>query len=90
MEPQSNAENFVENGSASTWIHQHSPRSLWQLMFREDRLFLILSVFIGVFGNRGGADARAHAACPLAGRARHRRAGDSFLSPGARQRRESD
>ena len=49
MEPQSNAENFVENGSASDWIHQHSPRSLWRLVFREDRLFLILSVFIGVF-----------------------------------------
>ena len=49
MEPQSNPENFVENGSASAWMHQRSPRTLWQLMFREDRLFLILSVFIGVF-----------------------------------------
>lgn len=49
MEPQSNAEDFVENATAPAWIHQHSPPTLWQLMFREDRLFLILSVFIGVF-----------------------------------------
>jgi chloride channel protein, CIC family len=52
MEPQSNGENLVENGyarSASTGVPQHSPRTLWQLVFREDRLFLILSVFIGVF-----------------------------------------
>lgn len=45
-------EALAENGyarSASTWIHEHSPRTLWRLVFREDRLFLILSVFIGVF-----------------------------------------
>ena len=52
MEPESNGENLVENGSegsTSTWVQQHSPRTLWQRVFREDRLFLILSVFIGVF-----------------------------------------
>ena len=52
MEPQSNTEDvLVENGQsppASSWI-QHSPRALWRSVFREDRLFLILSVFIGVF-----------------------------------------
>jgi chloride channel protein, CIC family len=45
-------ERLAENGyarSASAWIHEHSPRTLWRLVFREDRLFLILSVFIGVF-----------------------------------------
>lgn len=53
MEPEMNARNvIVENGyarSASTWIHEHSPRTIWRTVFREDRLFLILSVFIGVF-----------------------------------------
>lgn len=34
---------------ARVWIHTHSPRALWQSAFREDRLFLVLSVFIGVF-----------------------------------------
>ena len=53
MDPQTNTEDvLVENGyarSASTWIHEHSPRTIWRLVFREDRLFLILSVFIGIF-----------------------------------------
>ena len=53
MEPQSKAEDMlVENGnghSASAWIQEHSPRAVWRYVFREDRLFLILSVFIGVF-----------------------------------------
>jgi CIC family chloride channel protein len=53
MEPQSKAEDMLtENGnghSASAWIQQHSPRAVWRYVFREDRLFLILSVFIGVF-----------------------------------------
>src|SRR5215468_8953958 len=52
MEPQSNTENSVENGdagSASARIRQHSPRTLWQVVFREDRFFMLLSVFIGVF-----------------------------------------
>ena len=31
------------------WIQEHSPGALWRSAFREDRLFLILSVFIGVF-----------------------------------------
>ncbi|HKI25385.1 MAG TPA: chloride channel protein [Candidatus Sulfotelmatobacter sp.] len=34
-------------GTAS-W-HERSPKALLQLMFREDRFFLVLSVFIGVF-----------------------------------------
>lgn len=51
MDLQSNpeAEVLVENGAghASTaWIQ---PRQLWKSAFREDRFFLILSVFIGVF-----------------------------------------
>jgi len=51
---QSNPETevIVENGgqhAATAWIHEHSPRELWRLAFREDRLFLILSVFIGIF-----------------------------------------
>lgn len=53
MEPETNSEHVpVENGysrSASTWLHEYSPRSIWRLVFREDRLFLILSVFIGIF-----------------------------------------
>src|SRR5215469_2499244 len=31
------------------WFHGHSPQAIWKALFREDRLFLILSVFIGVF-----------------------------------------
>jgi chloride channel protein, CIC family len=31
------------------WIHGHSPRRLWRSVFREERFFLVLSVFIGVF-----------------------------------------
>jgi chloride channel protein, CIC family len=34
---------------AMEWIHEHSPRSLWRSVFREERFFLVLSVFIGVF-----------------------------------------
>jgi len=34
---------------ARVWIHQYSPGALWRSAFREDRLFLVLSVFIGVF-----------------------------------------
>jgi CIC family chloride channel protein len=53
MERQSKAEDMLtENGnghSASAWIQEHSPRAVWRYVFREDRLFLILSVFIGVF-----------------------------------------
>jgi chloride channel protein, CIC family len=53
MEPQSDGKNaLVENGyarSASTWIQEHSPRMVWRSVFREDRLFLVLSVFIGIF-----------------------------------------
>ena len=53
MEPQSKAEGVPEESadarSAAAWIQEHSPRLLWRSVFREDRLFLILSVFIGVF-----------------------------------------
>src|SRR5579862_2967619 len=30
-------------------MQEHSPRLLWRSVFREDRFFLVLSVFIGVF-----------------------------------------
>jgi CIC family chloride channel protein len=53
MEPGSDGGKvLVENGyarSASAWIQEHSPRMIWRSVFREDRLFLVLSVFIGVF-----------------------------------------
>ena len=53
MEPQANGERaLIENGyarSASAWIQEHSPRAIWHAVFREDRLFLVLSVFIGIF-----------------------------------------
>ena len=53
MDLESNPETdvLVENGrthAASVWIHQHSPRAFLRSAFREDRFFLILSVFIGV------------------------------------------
>jgi len=47
-EPEVVAEN-AQTHPASVWIQQHSPGALWRSAFREDRLFLILSVFIGVF-----------------------------------------
>src|SRR5499427_344220 len=31
------------------WMNEHSARRLWRAVFREERFFLILSVFIGVF-----------------------------------------
>jgi chloride channel protein, CIC family len=43
---------MVENDppdAASGWAHEHSPRALWRSAFREDRFFLVLSVFIGIF-----------------------------------------
>lgn len=45
------AEVITENGTPppASWMHEHSPRALLQSVFREDRFFLILSVFIGVF-----------------------------------------
>ena len=54
MDLESNPETevIVENGHtnvAAAWIHGHSPRALLKSAFREDRFFLILSVFIGVF-----------------------------------------
>ena len=54
MELESNPETDAqaENGrsrTATAWIQGHSPGALWRSAFREDRFFLILSVFIGVF-----------------------------------------
>jgi CIC family chloride channel protein len=46
-----NPETLIENGrgnNAAAWIQGHSPAALWRSAFREDRFFLILSVFIGV------------------------------------------
>ena len=34
---------------ASVWTREHSPLDVWRAVFREDRFFLVLSVFIGVF-----------------------------------------
>jgi len=41
----------MDNGSApaASSINQRSPRALLRSVFREDRFFLVLSVFIGVF-----------------------------------------
>lgn len=54
MDPETNPkpEILVEDGyvhPARAWIQEHSPRELWRAAFREDRLFLILSVVIGAF-----------------------------------------
>ena len=38
-----------ESARSAAWINAHSPRNLWRLAFREDRFFIILSVFIGIF-----------------------------------------
>lgn len=46
------SETLTENGRlphASAWMQEHSPLDLWRAVFREDRFFLVLSVFIGVF-----------------------------------------
>ena len=34
---------------AAAWLNEHSPGAMWRSAFREDRFFLVLSVFIGVF-----------------------------------------
>jgi CIC family chloride channel protein len=42
---------LTENGNAAhtaAWMHWHASRELWGLVFREDRFFLVLSVFIGI------------------------------------------
>ncbi|HVN19547.1 MAG TPA: chloride channel protein [Dongiaceae bacterium] len=53
MDPQTSAEPEVPISSrhpdrAVVWFGEHS-RTIWRSVFREDHLFLILSVFIGVF-----------------------------------------
>lgn len=51
MDLKENPETPIENGRghyAAAWIQEHSPAALWRSAFREDRFFLILSVFIGV------------------------------------------
>ena len=48
----SNDDLEVDKGSALPApddVRDHSPRALWRSVFREDRFFLVLSVFIGVF-----------------------------------------
>ena len=39
-----------ENGAIpqTAWINEHFPRELWRSVFREERFFLVLSVFIGI------------------------------------------
>lgn len=39
----------VHANPAVAWMHEYSPGTLLRSAFREDRFFLILSVFIGVF-----------------------------------------
>lgn len=52
LESKPETKSLTENGhfsQASAWMHEHSPREMIRLMFREERLFLVLSVFIGIF-----------------------------------------
>ena len=45
------SEVLTENGNAAhatAWMNWHASRELWGLVFREDRFFLVLSVFIGI------------------------------------------
>jgi chloride channel protein, CIC family len=51
LTPENGTGVLIDNGHAQTaaWMHGHSPSALWRSAFREDRFFLILSVFIGVF-----------------------------------------
>lgn len=53
MNPESNSapEVLEENGGgrhAAAWMNWQASRDLWGLVFREDRFFLVLSVFIGI------------------------------------------
>lgn len=48
----SKADVLIEDGTTDTAavpFPERFPRALWQSVFREDRLFLMLSVFIGIF-----------------------------------------
>jgi CIC family chloride channel protein len=54
LDPQARpeGESRVENGAepqATGWMHEQSARRLWRSVFREERFFLVLSVFIGIF-----------------------------------------
>jgi chloride channel protein, CIC family len=52
LPPDNGIEVLVDNGhtpAATTWMHDHSPSAFLRSAFREDRFFLILSVFIGIF-----------------------------------------
>ncbi len=52
LQPNPAPEVLVEEAElrpARSWIREHSASALWRYAFREDRLFLVLSVFIGVF-----------------------------------------
>ncbi len=51
LESKPESEVLEENGNAAhtaAWMRWQSSRDLWRLMFREDRFFLVLSVFIGI------------------------------------------
>lgn len=54
MDLQANPETdpLLESGALpppTGWMQEHSPRRLWRSVFREERFFLVLSVFIGIF-----------------------------------------
>jgi CIC family chloride channel protein len=48
--PENETDILIENAHApaAAWMHDHSPGALFRSAFREDRFFLILSVFIGI------------------------------------------
>ena len=51
-ESKAEREGLTGNGhfsNAAAWMHEHSPREMIRAVFREERLFLVLSVFIGIF-----------------------------------------
>ena len=51
LEPKAESEVLTENDNAAhttAWMHWQASRDLWGLVFREDRFFLVLSVFIGI------------------------------------------
>ena len=52
LESKPETEGLTGNGhfsNAAAWMHGHSPRQMLRMVFREERLFLVLSVFIGIF-----------------------------------------
>jgi CIC family chloride channel protein len=70
LESKPEAEVLTENGNAAhtaAWMHWHASRDLWGLVFREDRFFLVLSVFIGILSGVVLTPARLLLAPSLAG-----------------------